>query len=73
MTDKEATISKVYHDPAGFGSINNTVRDAQAIDKTIKIHHVKEFSKNNVQQKTAYEISACLVGSEMCIRDSSLT
>ena len=22
------------------------------------------------KQKTAYEISACLVGSEMCIRDS---
>ena len=41
--EKEATISKVYHDPAGFGGINNTLRDAQAIDKTIKIHHVKEF------------------------------
>ena len=25
------------------------------------------------RQKTAYEISACLVGSEMCIRDSSRT
>ena len=23
------------------------------------------------KQKTAYEISACLVGSEMCIRDSN--
>ena len=45
MTDKEATISKVYHDPAGFGSITNTLRDAQAIDKTIKINHVKEFFK----------------------------
>ena len=38
MTDKEkeATIHKVYHDPAGYGSVNNTLRDAQAIDKTIK-------------------------------------
>ena len=26
--------------------------------------------KNFFKQKTAYEISACLVGSEMCIRDS---
>ena len=25
------------------------------------------------KQKTAYEISACLVGSEMCIRDSKQT
>ena len=24
---------------------------------------------NDAKQKTAYEISACLVGSEMCIRD----
>ena len=24
------------------------------------------------KQKTAYELAACLVGSEMCIRDSSL-
>ena len=51
MTDKEATISKVYHDPAGYGSINNTLRDAQAIDKTIKIHHVKEFFKNTMSSR----------------------
>ena len=25
------------------------------------------------KQKTAYEISACLVGSEMCIRDRNIT
>ena len=25
--------------------------------------------KPDLEQKTAYEISACLVGSEMCIRD----
>ena len=57
MTDKEkeATIHKVYHDPAGYGSINNTLRDAQAIDKTIKIHHVKEFFKNHVEQKAGYK------------------
>ena len=29
--------------------------------------------KNFFKQKTAYEISACLVGSEMCIRDSCWT
>ena len=54
MTDKEkeATIHKVYHDPAGFGSINNTLRDAQAIDKTIKIHHVKELSLIHISEPT---------------------
>ena len=28
------------------------------------------IKKNFFKQKTAYEISECLVGSEMCIRDS---
>ncbi|GAB5877876.1 hypothetical protein JMUB7533_11550 [Staphylococcus aureus] len=28
---------------------------------------------NFFKQKTAYEICACLVGSEMCIRDSNET
>ena len=30
------------------------------------------IKKNFFKQKTAYEISECLVGSEMCIRDSFL-
>ena len=29
------------------------------------------IKKNFFKQKTAYEISECLVGSEMCIRDSA--
>ena len=29
------------------------------------------IKKNFFKQKTAYEISECLVGSEMCIRDSN--
>ena len=31
------------------------------------------YGLGGVKQKTAYEISACLVGSEMCIRDSVAT
>ena len=30
------------------------------------------IKKNFFKQKTAYEISECLVGSEMCIRDRSI-
>ena len=33
----------------------------------LSVEEFKALSKN--EQKTAYEISACLVGSEMCIRD----
>ena len=32
-------------------------------------HRIKRIPANFFKQKTAYEISACLVGSEMCIRD----
>ena len=31
------------------------------------------IKKNFFKQKTAYEISECLVGSEMCIRDRAST
>ena len=34
------------------------------------IRYLTNFLKFFFKQKTAYEISACLVGSEMCIRDS---
>ena len=34
-------------------------------------HYVCFFFFFFFKQKTAYEISACLVGSEMCIRDRS--
>ena len=30
------------------------------------------LAEEGFKQKTAYEISACLVGSEMCIRDSPI-
>ena len=35
-----------------------------------KWSHVKTFKFFFFKQKTAYEIASCLVGSEMCIRDS---
>ncbi|GAB5862529.1 hypothetical protein JMUB7552_27560 [Staphylococcus aureus] len=31
------------------------------------------YMYNFFKQKTAYEIAQCLVGSEMCIRDSGIT
>ena len=36
-------------------------------DVSDQLHVYKH--RYNFKQKTAYEISACLVGSEMCIRD----
>ncbi len=39
-------------------------------DKDQEIWYTADAGVFFFKQKTAYEISACLVGSEMCIRDS---
>ena len=35
--DKTSIIEKVYFDPAGFGSVSETLKDANKYDKSIKI------------------------------------
>jgi transposase InsO family protein len=49
--DKNEIIRKVYYDPAGHGSINYTLKDAKAIDKTITYNDVKEWMRKNVENK----------------------
>ena len=48
---KQDTISKIYYDRSGFGSVNTTYKDAKAKDSSITLNDVKEFFKNNVEQK----------------------
>ena len=36
-------ISKVYFDPAGYGSINETLKDAKQYDNTITYDDVKKM------------------------------
>ncbi len=43
MASKEETIAKVYHDPAGYGSIKATLKDARAHDPTINEEDVKRW------------------------------
>ena len=52
-TEKEETISKVYYDKVyGFGSIEQTLKQALALDPTIKREDVKSFlDKQEVRQK----------------------
>ena len=54
--DKSDTISKVYNDPAGFGSMSTTLKDARKRDKTITIGHVKEWFSKNVEKKQDTEV-----------------
>ena len=44
-------------------------RMVTCMQKRLKIKSLLNGMEVTCKQKTAYEISACLVGSEMCIRD----
>ncbi len=48
---KQAIINKIYFDKSGYGSIKRTFDDARKLDKTITINDIKQFYKNNVEQK----------------------
>ena len=42
-TEREQTLTKVYYDPRGFGSIDRTFRDARRIDPWITREEVADF------------------------------
>ena len=50
--DKNKIISQVYHDPLGYGSIHNTLKDARKVDKSITLEDVKQWKESNVERKT---------------------
>ena len=52
--NKNDIISKIYFDPSGYSSIQNTLKEVRQIDKTVKLDDVKEWFKLNVEQKTNY-------------------
>ena len=52
QTEKDKIIEKIYFDPAGYGSITTTLKDARAIDKTITYEDVKQWKEKNVERKT---------------------
>ena len=51
MSSKENIISKIYFDPAGFGSVKRTFEDARKKDKTITLEDVREFFQTRVEKK----------------------
>ena len=52
MTTKDDIISKVYFDPAGYGSINETLKDAKKYDGTITYEEVKKWKDKHTERKT---------------------
>ena len=50
--NKNKIINKTYYDPAGYGSIQQTYKDASKQDPTIKYKDVVDGFKNNINRKT---------------------
>ena len=51
MSSKHHVISKIYFDPAGFGSNKQTFEEARKKDKSITLDDVREFFKTKVEKK----------------------
>ena len=51
MSEKDKTISEVYYDQAGFGSIATTYKDAKKKGASITMQDVKEWFQENVERK----------------------
>ena len=56
MSDKDKVIRQIHHDPdGGFGSINDTFKQAHHILNTITVNHVKDFlSRQKSRQTESY-------------------
>ena len=48
---KQEIINHVYHDRAGFGSRQSTLKEAREKDKSIAVDDVIEFFKKHVEAK----------------------
>jgi hypothetical protein len=50
--EKDKILTKVYFDPAGYGSINQTLKEAKAYDNTITYDYVKSWIARHTERKT---------------------
>ena len=50
--NKNDIISKVYHDPAGFGSNAATLEDAKKYNASITLQDIKDWKSKNIERKT---------------------
>jgi hypothetical protein len=49
--EKYKVISKIYYDPAGYGSVQTIYKDARLKDKTITLKDVQSWFSGNVNNK----------------------
>ena len=48
---KEDIIAKVFFDPAGYGSINETLKDAKRYDPSITYEDVQNWKNKHTERK----------------------
>ena len=51
MTTYDGLIKKVYYDPSGYGTVQDTYKDVKKLDSTIKVSDVKDWFERNVERK----------------------
>jgi hypothetical protein len=49
--NKNEIIAKIFYDPAGYGSITQTLKDAKKIDPSITTEDVKKWKDQNTERK----------------------
>ena len=51
MTKYDGLIKKIHYDTSGYGSVQETFKDAKKIDSTITVANVKDWFERNVERK----------------------
>ena len=47
----ESIIKKIYDDPGGYGSMQDTFKEAKKVDSSIKFSDVKDWFERSVERK----------------------
>ena len=47
----DGLIKKVYYDPSGYGSIQDTYKDVKKLDRSITVSDIKDWFERNVERK----------------------
>jgi len=51
MTKYDSTIEKVYYDPGGYGSVQETYKEVKKLDGSITINNVRDWFERKVERK----------------------
>ena len=51
MTKFDGLIKKIYYDPGGYGTVQETYKEVKKLDSTIKVSDVKDWYERNIERK----------------------